>query len=257
MVGTAGTLAATALAMAVFIPSGGGGTPAPTRSAATLGGSGVTTTLHADGATRMLTVAPADGVRRQIRLEAAGTQTVDGIDVDVWQARVPTDPGIATSPMALGRLAALAGGRLPVGLGNARTPGPFDAQWSASTVYTVLTHGDDVVAAQGVSTRVAMLTGGGLTGQKTVSVGGLLTDWATDPGEDHAVTATVARSAQDRIDRTLWTTWLPAVLATAAACVVLAAVRMHRRTSKNEREPRHHAHGERGQSPTHGEIRVA
>jgi high-affinity iron transporter len=257
MVGIAGTLAATALAMAVLIPSSGGGTPGPTRSAATVDGSGVTTTLHADGATRMLTVAPADGVRRQIRLEAAGTQTVDGIDVDVWQARLPTDPGIATSPMALDRLAALAGGRLPVGLGNARTPGPFDAQWSASTVYTVLTHGDDVVAAEGVSTRVATLTGGGLTGQKTVSVGGLLTDWATDPGEDHAVTAAVARSAQDRIDRTLWTTWLPAVLATAAACVVLAAVRAHRRTSKNEREPRHHAHGERGQSPTHGEIRVA
>ena len=253
--GIAGGLAATAFAMAVFIPSGAGPTPGPTRTAATVAGAGVTATLYDDGAARLLTITTAGGADQQIRLDAAGTQVVDGVDVEVWQTKADTDPGLTTGPIDLGRLARLAGGRLPVGLGNARTPGPFDAKWSASTVYTVLTHGDGVVAAEGVSTRVATLTSGGLTAQKTVSVGGLSTDWATSGGDDHAIAAELAQSAQDRTERTLWTVWLPAVFATAAACVVLVAVRTHRRSSKNERERRHD--GGQGQSPTRTEIGVS
>jgi high-affinity iron transporter len=255
MAGIAVALAAAAVAMAVFIPAAGGASPGPTRTVATADGGSVTATLRADGAARVLVIATADGKDQQVPLSAAGQQTVDGLDVDVWQATAPADPGLSTTPIGLGQLANLTGGRLPVGLGNARTPGPFDAKWSARTVYTVLAHGDDVVAAEAASTRVATLDGGGLTGPKTVSVGGLATDWTTATGDDQAIADGIAQSALDRTERTLWTVWLPTVLAISAIFVVLAAVRTSRRSSKNEREQLKHGH--HGESPTRDEIRVA
>ncbi|KQY07043.1 high-affinity Fe2+/Pb2+ permease [Mycobacterium sp. Root135] len=248
--GVAVVLAVLAGAMAVLIPAGGSPAPGPTRTARTAGGGTVTATVHADGAGRVLTVVDPAGPGQQISLAPAGQQSVDGADVDVWQARVPADPGVTTSPIGLAQLTTLTGGRLPVGLGTARTPGPFDATWSASTVYTVLAHGDDVVSAERASSRVATLSGGGLTGPKTVSVGGLAADWATNPDDDQTVTDTMAQSNRDRAERTLWTVWLPTVFAVAAVLVALTAARTHSNT--DERERRQH-----GESPTRDEIGVA
>jgi high-affinity iron transporter len=252
-------LAATAVAMAVFVPAGDTGSPGPSRTAITADGHDVTATLAPDGASRVLTITPTGGADRQIRLDAAGQQTIDGIDVTAWQVKVPADPGLATTPIDLGQLAQLTGGRLPVGLGTARTRGPFDAQWSASTVYTVLVRGEGVVAAEGVSSRVAVLSGGGLTAPKTVSVGGLGSDWATATSDDQAIAAQIAQSAQNRTERTLWTLWLPLVLAIAAVFVLLAAARSSRRTSTKEREQRQHAPnaGKSGESPSRDEVTVS
>ncbi|KAA0100092.1 high-affinity Fe2+/Pb2+ permease [Mycolicibacterium sp. P1-18] len=241
-------LATVAAAMAVLIPAGGSPGPGSTRTATTAGGTSVTATVRADGADRMLTVAGAGGQR--VSLSPAGRQSVDGVDVDVWQNAVPTDPGVTTSPVGLAQLRTLAGGRLPVGLGTARTPGPFDARWSARTVYTVVTRGDDVVSAERASSRVATLSGGGLAGPKTVSVGGLAEDWATSPGDDQAIAAAMTQSTRDHAERTLWTIWLPTVLAVAALLVGIVAARSARTT--DEREPRQH-----GESPTRDQISVA
>ena len=93
--------------------------------------------------------------------------------------------------VTLEQLSSMTGGRLPVGVSVARTPGPFQAQWAATTVYTVLAQGDSVVSAQAVSNRTAVLTGGGLTGPKTVSVGGLPTDWSTASAEDQSTAAQI------------------------------------------------------------------
>lgn len=92
----------------------------------------------------------------------------------------------------------MTGGRLPVGLAAARTPGPFQGQWSTTTVYTVLTRGDAVISAKAASNRTAVLTGGGLTGAKTVSLGGLATDWSTSAAEDHATAAAIAAGDRNR-----------------------------------------------------------
>lgn len=254
MAATATVLAACAVAMTLFVPADGAA-PGPTRTAVTVGGNEVTATLRVDGTTRELVIAQPDGTARQIPLAAAGQQSADGIDVDVWQTKTTVDPGVTTTPIALGQLANLAGGRLPVGLGTARTPGPFGAQWSASTVYTVLAHGDAVVSAESASTRVARLSGGGLTSSKTVSVGVLDTDWATRNSDDRDIAAQLATVAHDRAERTLWTVWLPTAFAIAALLVALAAVRTHFDTSRNEREkPRH---GEHGESPTRSEVSIS
>jgi high-affinity iron transporter len=246
---TAVALAGVAVAMALFIPAAGEPSPGPTRAAVTAGGEGVTATLRADGTARVLVIVTADGKDRQVPLAAAGRQAIDGLDVDVWQSTAPADPGVTTTSIDLGQLADMTGGRLPVGLGTARTPGPFTAQWSARTVYTVLAHGDDVVTAETASTRVATLDGGGLTAPKTVSLGGLATDWATPARDDQAIAARITQSSLDRTERTLWTVWLPTVLAISAIFVVLAAVRTNRRNSRNEREQPRHG-GKHGQAPS-------
>lgn len=256
-VGIAAGLALLAAAMALLIPTGGGASPGPTRMAATGAGDQVTVTLHPDESGRVLAVAPIGGAEQRIPLQEAGRQSVDGVDVDVWQSRGPADPGVTTSPVELGQLATLAGGRLPVGLGGSRAPGPFDAKWSASTVYTVLASGADVVSAERTSTRVVTLSGGGLSGSKTVSVGGLPSDWATVGTDDQAVAARITQAGSDRAERTLWTSWLPTVFAIAAALVVLAAVRSSRKTSPNERERQRGQHGEHGESTTRDQIGVS
>jgi high-affinity iron transporter len=256
LVGSAAGLAATAVAMAVFIPAGTDGSPGSSRAVTTADGRVMTVTVGADGASRVLTVPSPGGADRRIRLDDAGRQSIDGVDVTVWQAKVPADPGVTTTPIDLGELAHLTGGRLPVGLGSARTPGPFDATWSASSVYTVLAHDDGVVAAEGASTRVATLRGGGLSGPKVVSVGGLAGDWATAPSDDAAATARIVQSANDRRERTLWTVWLPIVLGAAAVALSLSAARVGRGISKNdpkmEGKQQHH-----GEAPRRGEIVVS
>jgi high-affinity iron transporter len=254
---TAACLAAVALALAMLVPAGGASTPDTKRSVTDADGHPATVTLTADGAARTLTIAPTSvgGNVRTVRLSAAGGQTLEGVDVDVWQATVPADPGPTPASVTLDQLAGMTGGRLPVGLGSARTPGPFDAQWSASTVYTVFTHDGAVVAAEAASSRVATLRGGGLSSPKTVSVGGLGTDWATAAPDDQVIAAQIAQSAHDRAERTPWTTWLPSLLALAAAVAAFAAVRAGRKPStKTEREQRDHGEA---QAPRHDQISVS
>ena len=246
---TAAGLAAAAAAMAVFIPAGGTDSPGPTRAVTTAGGRAATITVGTDGT---LTVTGTGGEDQHIRLDDADQQAVDGVDVTVLQAKVPADPGVTTTPIKLGELAHLTGGRLPVGLGSARTPGPFDATWSASTVYTVRVHGDDVVAAEGASTRVATLSGGGLVTPKVVSLGGLDTDWATATSDDEAAAAQITQAASDGSERTLWTVWLPIVLGAAAVAVSCVAVRSGLKTPKKEGKQQHH-----GEQPKRDEIVVS
>jgi high-affinity iron transporter len=149
---------------------------------------------------------------------------VDGIAVQVWQTTIPTDPGPSSPTVTLEELSSLTGGRLPVGVTLARTPGPFQAQWAATTVCTVLAQGDSVVSAQAISNRTAVLTGGGLTGSKTVSVGALPTDWSTASVEDQATAAHISENARERDERQLWKVWLPLVLGAFAMACALGAV---------------------------------
>jgi high-affinity iron transporter len=251
LVCTAAGLAAAAAAMAVFIPAGGTDSPGPTRAVTTAGGRAATITVGTDGPLTV-TVTGTGGEDQHIRLDDADQQAVDGVDVTVLQAKVPADPGVTTSPIKLGELARLTGGRLPVGLGSARTPGPFDATWSASTVYTVCVHGDDVVAAEGASTRVATLSGGGLVTPKVVSLGGLDTDWATATSDDEAAAAQITQADNDGRERTLWTVWLPIVLGTAAVAVSCVAVRSGLKTPKEEGKQQHH-----GEQPKRDAIVVS
>jgi high-affinity iron transporter len=129
----------------------------------------------------------------------------------------------------------MTGGRLPVGLAVGRTPGPFLGQWATTTVYTVLAHGDSVVSAQATSNRTAILTGGGLTGAKTVSLGGLPTDWSTASADDQSTAAQIAVGAQKHAESQLWRVWLPLVLACfALACALCTIISMRGNTRADQ-----------------------
>jgi high-affinity iron transporter len=174
---------------------------------------------------------------RSITLIPAGDQTVDGLPVQAWQASEAAGADGAPA-VTLDQLLSMTGGRLPVGLAVGRTPGPFLGQWSTTTAYTVLAHGDFVVSAQATSNRTAILTGGGLTGAKTVSLGGLPTDWSTSGAEDRSVAAQIVAIDRKRAERQLWRVWLPLSIGSLALACALSAIASVRsdRTQHDERK---------------------
>jgi high-affinity iron transporter len=168
----------------------------------------------------------------------------------MWQAVAPADPGVDNPTVTLAQLAALAGGRVPVGLGNSRAPGPFAVTWSASTSYFVCSHGDSLISARAESNRIAVLRGGGLTAAKTVSLGGFRSDWSTAPADDAAVATAITHLATESTERVLWRVWLPILLAAAAATTAVLALRAGR--SSPTSEERQHRDDQHSPSETIG-----
>lgn len=228
----AAVLLAGAATLALVVPAGGTALSGHTRTVTDHRGHHGAISLAPDGA---LSVTFDGGAVGTVALSAAGADTVDAVAVRIWQATVPraNDANDGAPTVTLAELADLTGGRLPVGISAARTPGPFQAQWAVSTVYTVRAQGDCVVSAQAASNRTAILSGGGLGAPKTVSLGGLPTDWAT--AGDQSVAAQLHADAQRRAERELWRVWLPLVLGALALVCVIAAVRQGRARSTQER----------------------
>jgi high-affinity iron transporter len=233
-------LAAIALTLALLVPAAGSTRPGPTRTATRADGSTVTVTVTVSpgGDNPSLTVAEqGHDPTPAIPLRAAGTQSVNGVEAKVWQAQLAADPGVTSPTTTLAQLAELTGGRLPVGVGTARTPGPFQSTWTATTSYNVVTEGDSLLGAQSDSNRVAVLSGGGISSAKTVSLGGLGTDWTTGAAEDVKVTAALTQLDHDRAERGLWRVWLPILLAAAAAVSAVTALRTgHESPTSEERQ---------------------
>jgi high-affinity iron transporter len=233
---SAAGLVVVAAALVALVPAGGADQPGPVRTVTTESGGTATLTLGAvDGGGRPLTVASGGGTTT-VPLVPAGQQIVDGLTLDVWQAKVPTAPDQTANPVTLGQLATLTGGRLPVGLSANVTPGPFQAQWAASTAYNVLATGDALIGADAVSTRIVTLQGGGLTAAKTVSAGSLGSDWSVPEQEVAAAARAVDDAASDRSERTLWRVWLPVVLVLVAIAMASAAIARGRNVPEERKE---------------------
>jgi high-affinity iron transporter len=228
-----------AAALAIAVPTGDAGPAARTRTVTDRAGHTSTVSLVSTPGGRRLSLGSAGSVE----LAAGGTDAMDGVGVQLWQGAIDSQaPTAGPVSVTLEQLITMTGGRLPVGVTAARTPGPFQAQWATNTVYTVLTHGDSIVTARAVSNRTAVLNGGGLAAPKTVSVGGLPTDWSTAGNEDRSTAAQIATSDRDRTERQLWTVWIPLVLAAfAAACALacMASVRGGRKRAEQERKSSH------------------
>jgi high-affinity iron transporter len=234
---TSASLLIVAALLAIMVPVGSSVPGARARTVTDRLGHTASVSLSAKSDGRLLAITGEGGSNtRGVELAAAGDQSVAGVAVHVWQTTVPADPGPSPPTVTLQQLSSVTGGRLPVGVTLARTPGPFQAQWAATTVYTVLAQGDSVVSAQATSNRTAVLIGGGLTGPKTVSVGGLPTDWSTASVEDQATAAQISDNARKR---QLWRVWLPLVLgafATACALGAIASGRGDRAETEQERK---------------------
>ena len=229
--------------LAIMTPSGSPAPGAQTRTVTDRAGHTARVSLASAQRGSTLTLIPEgipEGIAnvRSIPLTGVGDQTVDGVWVRAWQATVtPEGAAAAGAPtVTLEQLLDMTGGRLPVGVSAARTPGPFQARWTTTTVYTVLAQGDLVLNAQAASNRTAVLTGGGLTAAKTVSVGGLPTDWSTASAEDRAAAAQIAASDRNRAEGQLWKVWLPLVLAGFALACGLGAIIAVRGDTRAEHE---------------------
>jgi high-affinity iron transporter len=203
--------------LATVVPAGGSMADGQARTVTDRTGHATTVSLVSAPQGKTLVISNAGGVA----LTGAGDQNVDGVSVRVWQASVGADAGPST--VTLEQLSNLTGGRLPVGVSVARTPGPFQAQWAATTAYTVLARGDSLVSGQAVTSRTAVLTGGGLVAPKTVSVGGLPTDWSTAGAEDQSTAAQITTHDRDRAERRLWRVWVPLVAVGFALACALGA----------------------------------
>ncbi|MGA7052200.1 MAG: iron uptake transporter permease EfeU [Mycobacterium sp.] len=243
--------------LAIVVPAGGvAGPQARTVTDRTGHTARVSLTSGPQGRALAITSDGTSNVR-SIALTVAAEDTVDGVPVRVWQATLGADPGGAaasTPVVTLEELLSLTGSRLPMGLTATRTPGPFQAQWGVDTVYTVRAHGDSVVSAEAISNRTAVLSGGGLTAPKTVSIGGLPTDWSTASAEDQSTAAQITANDRDRAERQLWKIWLPLVLAAfGLACGVgaIASARGDRTGAEQERK------STRGQSHRPGQVPVS
>ncbi|BBZ52324.1 FTR1 family protein [Mycobacterium heidelbergense] len=224
LVATSAVLLGVAAALAIMVPSQGSAPGVRARTVTDRAGRTAEVSLVSGPQGRALALTPEGGANaRSIPLAAAGDQTLDGVWVRAWQATAAA-AGDGPATVTLGELLDMSGGRLPVGVSAARTPGPFHARWAATTVYTVLARGDVVVSAQATSNRTAVLTGGGLAGPKTVSVGALPTDWSTAGAEDQSTAAEIAAGERNRAEGRLWNAWLPLVLAGFALACVLGAI---------------------------------
>jgi high-affinity iron transporter len=248
----AAALLTVAAVLAIAVPSGGSAPADRPRTVTDRAGHTTTVSLVSKPGGRSLSIAGAGCAE----LTAGGTESLDGVGVQVWQATVSTQvpPDAGPVSVTLQELMTLTGGRLPVGVAAGRAPGPFRAQWATNTVYTVLAHGDSMVSARAVSNRTAVLDGGGLTAPKTVSVGGLPTDWSTARSEDASTAAQIAASDRDRAERQLWKVWLPlviAVFAVACALACIASVRGGRTRAEQERKSSH------GESHLPGKVPAA
>jgi high-affinity iron transporter len=242
LAGASAVLLIVAAVLAIMAPSGSAAPGAQTRTVTDRTGHTARVSLAPGQPGSTLAHVPEGTANvRSIPLTAVGDQTADGVWVRVWQATVTPEGGAsegaaAPSEVTLEQLLAMTGGRLPVGLSVARTPGPFQARWTTTTVYTVLAQGDLVMNAQAASNRTAVLTGGGLTAAKTVSVGGLPTDWSTASAEDRAAAAQIAASDRNRAEGQLWKVWLPLVLAGFALACGLGAIIAVRGDTRAEHE---------------------
>jgi high-affinity iron transporter len=218
----------TAAVLTIMVPTPSSAAGAQTRTVSDRAGRTATVSLASSPHGGTLAVTPeGTGNVRSIPLTAVGDQTVNGVWVRVWRATVPDEgdaAGDSAPTVTLAQLLSMTGGRLPVGVSAARTPGPFQAQWAATTAYTVLAQGDVVVSAESVTNRTAVLTGGGLTAAKTVSVGGMPTDWSTATADDRSTAAQIATGARDRAEGQLWKVWVPLVLAGFALACALGAM---------------------------------
>jgi high-affinity iron transporter len=236
LLSTAAGLAVVAAALVLLVPADGADAPGPTRTAALESGDTATLTLGTvNGGSRPLTVTSGVGTTT-VDLVPAGQQVVDGLVVDVWQAKVPTAPDQTANPVTLGQLATLTGGRLPVGLSANVTPGPFQAEWAANVEYNVLAAGEALISADAESTRIVTLQGGGLPTAKTVSAGSLGTDWSISEEEASGAAQALADATLDRSERTLWRVWVPAVLVLAAVAMAVTAVARGRTTPEINRK---------------------
>lgn len=186
------------------------------------------------GATGQTTV-PTSGGR-----VVAHAGVPDAVELSIASA---TDPAGVTSALpetlTISDLAALNGGRLPVGVSPQTAPGPYQASWTHAADSTLWLAGDQVLDFTRTERTTLTLAGGGLATPRTMTVSGALPDGtivtsgtvSVDPAHTQAVAAAAATLRVEQVERQFWGRTLPVLLGLAALIVLAFAWRANRRLS--------------------------
>jgi high-affinity iron transporter len=239
----ASVLGIAAVVLAVALPQSrpqAPGTASLTGTASTtvIGTARLTATAHGMTLEPAVTGSPATAI--QLPAGQARQDQYDGISASAWTVTDSVTPASAPATLSLAELAALSGGRLPVGLNPQEHPGPFTASWSIHRTTSVWTANGVLLDAEQHTTAVVSVSGSGLDAPRTQSVDspaavGLSKDWQVSAAyQDRAVTA-VNQAAAAGTERSLWAVDIPVVLAIAALLAGAAAgrnlIRLRRATT--------------------------
>lgn len=230
LVAVAGVLALT-VAPAEFAAPG----PAPIvtgEGAATIG------TARLDGQSVVLTIGSAASTWA---LTGGTTGDHDGVGRTVHYSLPASAIAGLPDRVSLAELFKLNGNRLPVGVDGSIDPGPFDATWTASGAIEVWTTDGILFDATGSGTMVLKISGGGLSGPRTLTVksGAALPGGRSAPGGSWQVAgdyvATVRSGAlalgNARTERQFRGREIPLLLVLGAAAVAARALHLRRRRS--------------------------
>ncbi len=192
---------------------------------------GATHPVQGNGKTTEVTLVSASSDAAQISYQDGNsTETVDltkvsegeldGVPLTQWEGSKSIEPDASLpSTITLNELRNLNNGRVPSGLNTERTPGPFEVKWSESATYSARTAGSASLLRASCDVKlIATLTGGGISGTKTVSVSGAVSgSWAIADDEVSASESAVQQAQLAAEEAKLWWLWIPVALVCVAA----------------------------------------
>jgi high-affinity iron transporter len=140
---------------------------------------------------------------------------------------VPSMRATTTASVTIDQLAADNGGRLPIGMSLQQSPGPFSVTTITSTTLRVWTVGSGLLDASSETSHILQISGGGLSGNRTVSTAG--NALSGDSSDVAGITARIVAAQSANDERLLWKLWLPVAMLIAALVLALSAARAARR----------------------------
>ena len=226
--GIGAALVAGAAVLAFTVPSG----RAPSRTApiTAAAGHGTARLLGATaGAPQALTVTTPGGAATTTRVALGVRPTSvyrDGVAADQWRVtRAGATAGSAT--VSLDRLVAVNGGRVPVGFDVGQDRGPFHAHRTAYRTTIVWAAGGGLLDASQTTATVLTLSGGGLSGSRTITLGSG-PHWRVVPSHVRRTVASLTTRATDDIDHRFWAIELPIGMVLIALILVGQTLRPRR-----------------------------
>lgn len=221
--GIAGALAAGVAALALLGPS-----ERPARRTAPVRGAAddgvVALVAGPSSGSRALDVALAGRRRSRVTLGAHPTPTYHaGVTATQWQTSA-TSAGAGARTITLERLVALNRGRVPLGLDLTEDRGPFAVRRAVYRTTTAWVAGGALLDASQRTTSLVTLSGGGLSGTRTISLpasGG----WQVTPGSVQATLTRLSTRATERIEHRFWGIEVPLAMALIALILVAQAFR--------------------------------
>ena len=242
-VGVGAALAALAAGLAVAIPPASlpAFGPAPL---VTADGTAAGTITHSAGKAVISSASGQASIALSGGRVGAHADVPDAVEYALPDADTAPATGLPTS-LSLTDLAALSGGRLPVGISPQNAPGPFAAAWARTSDARLWLAGDAVLDYTATERTTLTLSGGGLGAPRTLTVSGALPDGTAvtsgtigvDRAHTQAVSTAAAAVRVEQVERGFWGRTFPALLGLASLILFALAWRARRRSATPQPGP--------------------